>query len=135
MDKLVIEGGVPLAGEISVSGAKNAALPILAAALLTEQPLVLTHVPRLQDVATMVRLLEQMGVAISMDGKHGVELTAARISSPVAPYELVKTMRASVLVLGPLAARCGEARVSLPGDAPSACGRSTSTSRACRRWA
>ncbi|HKA44651.1 MAG TPA: UDP-N-acetylglucosamine 1-carboxyvinyltransferase [Burkholderiales bacterium] len=115
MDKLVIEGGVPLAGEVEISGAKNAALPILTAALLTDEPLIVTNVPRLRDVTTMLNLLAQMGVAISMDEKLGVELTAARISSPVAPYELVKTMRASVLALGPLAARCGEARVSMPG--------------------
>ena len=115
MDKLLIEGGVPLAGEVGVSGAKNAALPILAASLLTAEPLAVTNVPHLRDVTTMLNLLAQMGVAISMDEKLGVELTAARLSSPVAPYDLVKTMRASVLVLGPLAARCGEARVSLPG--------------------
>ena len=115
MDKLIIEGGVPLAGEVRVSGAKNAALPILAAALLTEEPLTVTNVPRLRDVTTMLDLLAQMGVVISPDQKLGVELAATRISSPVAPYELVKTMRASVLALGPLAARCGEARVSLPG--------------------
>jgi UDP-N-acetylglucosamine 1-carboxyvinyltransferase len=115
VDRLVIEGGVPLAGEAEISGAKNAALPILAASLLTEEPLTVTNVPHLRDVTTMLNLLAQMGVAISMDEQLGVELTAARIASPVAPYELVKTMRASVLALGPLAARCGEARVSLPG--------------------
>ena len=115
MDKLLIEGGAPLSGEISVSGAKNAALPILTAALLTEEPLVVANVPQLRDVSTMLSLLAQMGVAVSMDEKLGVELTAKRIVEPVAPYELVKTMRASVLVLGPLTARCGEARVSLPG--------------------
>src|SRR6185295_19462984 len=115
MDKLLIEGGVPLAGEVAVSGAKNAALPILAAALLTAEPLTVTNVPHLRDVTTMLNLLAQMGVTVSMDEKLGVELTAARIGTPVAPYEMVKTMRASVLVLGPLAARCGEARVSLPG--------------------
>ena len=115
MDRLLIEGGVPLAGEIGVSGAKNAALPILAAALLTEDPLTVTNVPHLKDVTTMLNLLAQMGVAVALDERLGVELTAARISSPVAPYDLVKTMRASVLALGPLAARCGEARVSLPG--------------------
>src|SRR6185295_173018 len=115
MDKLLIEGGVPLTGEVGVSGAKNAALPILTAALLTAEPLTVTNVPHLRDVTTMLTLLAQMGVAITMDEKLGVELTAARISSPVAPYDLVKTMRASVLALGLLAARCGEARVSLPG--------------------
>jgi UDP-N-acetylglucosamine 1-carboxyvinyltransferase len=115
MERLLMEGGVPLAGEAVVSGAKNAALPILAASLLTEEPLTVTNVPHLRDVTTMLNLLAQMGVAISMDETLGVELTAQRITSPIAPYELVKTMRASVLVLGPLAARCGEARVSLPG--------------------
>ncbi len=115
MDKLFIEGGAPLSGDVNVSGAKNAALPILTAALLTEDPLTVANVPHLHDVTTMLNLLAQMGVAVSMDEKLGVELTAKRIVEPVAPYELVKTMRASVLVLGPLTARCGEARVSLPG--------------------
>jgi UDP-N-acetylglucosamine 1-carboxyvinyltransferase len=115
MDKLVIEGGVQLAGEVAVSGAKNATLPILTAALLTADPLTVSNVPHLRDVTTMLNLLAQMGVAVSMDERLGVELTAARIAEPMAPYELVKTMRASVLVLGPLTARCGEARVSLPG--------------------
>jgi UDP-N-acetylglucosamine 1-carboxyvinyltransferase len=115
MDKLQIEGGAPLSGEVDISGAKNAALPILTAALLTDEPLTVTNVPHLHDVTTMLTLLAQMGVAVSMDEKLGVELTARRIGDPTAPYELVKTMRASVLVLGPLTARCGEARVSLPG--------------------
>ncbi|HSC94861.1 MAG TPA: UDP-N-acetylglucosamine 1-carboxyvinyltransferase [Burkholderiales bacterium] len=115
MDRLVIEGGVPLAGEIAVSGAKNATLPILTAALLTTEPLTVSNVPHLRDVTTTLNLLAQMGIRVSMDEKLGVELTAAGITEPVAPYELVKTMRASVLVLGPLTARCGEARVSLPG--------------------
>ncbi len=115
MDKLVIEGGVPLAGEIAVSGAKNATLPILTAALLTTEPLTVSNVPHLRDVTTMLNLLAQMGVRVSIDERLGVELSSARIAEPVAPYELVKTMRASVLVLGPLTARYGEARVSLPG--------------------
>ena len=115
MDRLVIEGGVPLAGDIAVSGAKNATLPILTAALLTTEPLTVSNVPHLRDVTTTLNLLAQMGIGVSMDEKLGVELTAARIREPVASYELVKTMRASVLVLGPLTARCGEARVSLPG--------------------
>jgi UDP-N-acetylglucosamine 1-carboxyvinyltransferase len=115
MDKLVIEGGAPLSGEVNVSGAKNAALPILTAALLTEEPLTVANVPHLHDVTTMLGLLAQMGVAVSVDEKLGVELTAKHIADPTAPYELVKTMRASVLVLGPLTARCGETRVSLPG--------------------
>ncbi len=115
MDKLVIEGGVPLSGSVAVSGAKNAALPILTAALLTDEPLTIDNVPHLRDVSTMLNLLMQMGVATSLDEKGSVELRAANITDPVAPYELVKTMRASVLVLGPLVARLGEARVSLPG--------------------
>ena len=115
MDKLVIEGGVPLHGEVAISGAKNAALPILCASLLTRDPVTIENVPHLRDVTTMLNLLGQMGVAISVDEKLGVELNAANIDKPGAPYELVKTMRASVLTLGPLVARCGEARVSLPG--------------------
>ena len=115
MDKLLIQGGVPLAGEIRVSGAKYAALPLMCAALLTEDELTLSNVPHLRDVSTMVRLLSQMGVEVSLDDRLGLSLRAARLSNPTAPYELVKTMRASILVLGPLVARCGEARVSLPG--------------------
>ena len=115
MDKLVIEGGVPLSGDVAISGAKNAALPILTAALLTDEALTVDNVPHLRDVSTMLNLLMQMGVSTSLDEKGSVELRAAKITEPVAPYELVKTMRASVLVLGPLVARLGEARVSLPG--------------------
>jgi UDP-N-acetylglucosamine 1-carboxyvinyltransferase len=115
MDKLLIEGGRPLVGEVRVSGAKNAALPILCAALLAPEPLVLTNVPRLNDVRTMQTLLAQMGVAQDAGTPGTVALDAARIDWPLAPYELVKTMRASILALGPLVARCGEARVSLPG--------------------
>src|SRR5215470_14421982 len=114
MDQLVIEGGVQLRGEVRISGAKNAALPILCASLLTAEPLVLGNVPRLNDVSTMRALLAQMGVAAEQsDGE--LTLSAANIEWPLAPYELVKTMRASILALGPLLARCGEARVSLPG--------------------
>ena len=115
MDKLIIEGGVPLAGEVRISGAKNAALPILCASILSGQPLRIANVPHLHDVTTMLKLLAQMGIAVSVDDKLGIELNAAALNNPVAPYDLVKTMRASVLVLGPLIARCGEARVSLPG--------------------
>jgi UDP-N-acetylglucosamine 1-carboxyvinyltransferase len=115
VDRLVIEGGHRLAGEIRVSGAKNAALPLLCSALLTSEPMVLTNVPRLNDVRTMQTLLGQMGVAIDAGSAGTVALDASRIDWPLAPYELVKTMRASVLALGPLVARCGEARVSLPG--------------------
>jgi UDP-N-acetylglucosamine 1-carboxyvinyltransferase len=114
MDKLAITGGVPLQGEVRVSGAKNAALPILCAALLTSEPLVLKNVPKLNDVRTMRSLLAQMGVHAEGDGT-AVTLSAADIDWPLAPYEMVKTMRASILALGPLLARCGEARVSLPG--------------------
>jgi UDP-N-acetylglucosamine 1-carboxyvinyltransferase len=115
MEKLLIRGGVPLEGEIAVSGAKNAALPIMCAALLTRESLRLEHVPKLMDVRTMTQLLERMGVAVRTPGPGALELTAQAIADPRAPYELVRTMRASVLVLGPLLARCGEARVALPG--------------------
>ena len=115
MDKLVIEGGTPLEGEVRVSGAKNAALPILCAALLCREPVTLRNVPRLNDVRTMQSLLSQMGVAIDATTPGAVTLDAATIDWPLAPYELVKTMRASILALGPLVARAGEARVSLPG--------------------
>ncbi len=115
MEKLAIEGGVALNGEVAISGAKNAALPILCAGLLTAEPLIVSNVPHLRDVTTMLSLLGQMGMKISVDEKLGIELCAADIHTPEAPYEMVKTMRASVLVLGPLTARFGEARVSLPG--------------------
>ncbi len=115
MDKLAIEGGHRLEGEVRASGAKNAALPILCAALLTEEALTLTNVPVLNDVRTMETLLAQMGVSLDMRTPGTVTLEAGRIGWPLAPYELVKTMRASILALGPLVARCGEARVSLPG--------------------
>ena len=115
MDKLVIQGGASLTGEVRVSGAKNAALPILCASLLTREPLTLTNVPRLNDVRTMQALLAQMGVKVHPAEHDGVTLDAASVDWPLAPYELVKTMRASILALGPLVARAGEARVSLPG--------------------
>src|SRR5437868_12413294 len=114
MDKLVVEGGKALRGEVRVSGAKNAALPILCAALLTEEPLTVANLPQLNDVRTMRALLSQMGVK-SQSADGAIVLDARHIDWPIAPYELVKTMRASVLTLGPLLARCGEARVSLPG--------------------
>jgi UDP-N-acetylglucosamine 1-carboxyvinyltransferase len=114
VDKLKITGGRPLEGEVRVSGAKNAALPIMCAALLSAKPLALTNVPRLRDVSTMARLLAQMGVGVER-AENRTLLHAKAISDPTAAYELVKTMRASVLVLGPLLARCGEAKVSLPG--------------------
>jgi len=115
VDKLVIQGGIPLSGEVRVSGAKNAALPILCASILTPAILRVQNLPHLRDVTTMLTLLGQMGVEVSLDEKLGVSMTAAQIDDRVAPYELVKTMRASILVLGPLIARFGEARVSLPG--------------------
>jgi UDP-N-acetylglucosamine 1-carboxyvinyltransferase len=115
MEKLLIRGGVPLEGEIAISGAKNAALPIMCAALLTPEPLRLSNVPRLMDVRTMTGLLERMGVRARTAEPGVLELSAEHISDPRAPYELVRTMRASVLVLGPLLARCGQARVALPG--------------------
>ena len=114
MDKLVIEGGAALHGEVRVSGAKNAALPILCASLLTADPLTLTNLPRLNDVRTMQSLLTQMGVRMET-GERGTTLDAHTIDWPLAPYELVKTMRASILVLGPLLGRFGTADVSLPG--------------------
>jgi UDP-N-acetylglucosamine 1-carboxyvinyltransferase len=114
MDKLLIEGGARLTGEVAISGAKNAALPILCSALLTTEPVTFTNVPRLNDIGTLLRLLEQMGVKVSRDGDT-VTLDASGVDNPVASYEMVKTMRASILVLGPLVARFGEARVSLPG--------------------
>ena len=114
MDKLRISGGGPLEGEVTVSGAKNAALPIMCAALLTSKRLALSNVPRLMDVSTMARLLAQMGVEVDRSSTS-IQLNAEKIANPSAPYDLVKTMRASVLVLGPLLARCGHAKVSLPG--------------------
>ena len=114
MDRLLIEGGARLEGAVRVSGAKNAALPILCAGLLTSEPLRLANAPRLNDVRTMQTLLGQMGVKAERDDGL-LTVTAKRVDWPLAPYELVKTMRASILALGPLLARCGEARVSLPG--------------------
>jgi UDP-N-acetylglucosamine 1-carboxyvinyltransferase len=114
LDKLAIDGGVALDGEVRVSGAKNAALPIMCAALLTPEPLTLSNVPALNDVRTMRALLAQMGVTAE-GGAGALTMSAARVDWPLAPYEMVKTMRASILALGPLMARCGEARVSLPG--------------------
>jgi UDP-N-acetylglucosamine 1-carboxyvinyltransferase len=114
MDKLLIQGGKRLSGEIAIAGAKNAALPILCAGLLTSDAVQLSNVPRLQDVATMLKLLRQMGLRVEQDGEN-VTLNGNAIDKLEAPYELVKTMRASILVLGPLLARFGEAKVSLPG--------------------
>ena len=122
MDKIVIRGGLPLSGTIPIGGAKNAALPLMAASLLTDETLVLGNLPDLADITTMANLLVQHGVAVSPGGAPDdaavarvLELSARQITSTTAPYDLVRKMRASVLVLGPLVARCGEARVSLPG--------------------
>src|SRR3954466_6610391 len=115
MDKLLIRGGRRLHGEVRISGAKNAALPELCAALLTADPVTLENVPQLQDVSTMLKLLRNMGVQATRRDDGSVHIDASSLTSPEAPYELVKTMRASVLALGPLLARFGEATVSLPG--------------------
>jgi len=115
MDKFLIEGNGPLAGEVRASGAKNAALPILCASLLIDDALQLDNIPQLHDIATTKRLLAQMGVAVATDSAGSVTVNASGITTCTAPYELVKTMRASILVLGPLLARRGEAQVSLPG--------------------
>ncbi len=115
MDKLIIRGGHSLNGEIEISGAKNAALPELCAALLTDQEVVLRNVPKLQDVSTMLKLIRNMGVTCAHEDDGTVRLNAGALNKPEAPYEMVKTMRASVLALGPLLARFGHAKVSLPG--------------------
>lgn len=133
MEKLRIIGGNRLSGSVRISGAKNAVLPILAASLLTADELVLHNVPHLADVKTMLSLLEGMGVTCHQDGET-VRLCAANVTSTVAPYELVKTMRASILVLCPLATRFGSARVSLPGGCTIGAVRSISTFRRSSRW-
>jgi UDP-N-acetylglucosamine 1-carboxyvinyltransferase len=115
VDKLLIAGGTALRGEVAMSGAKNAALPILCASLLSADALHFSNVPQLNDVSTMLRLIAQMGVSVVKDGEGRLTLDSRALDKPLAPYELVKTMRASILVLGPLLARCGEAKVSLPG--------------------
>jgi UDP-N-acetylglucosamine 1-carboxyvinyltransferase len=115
MEKLIIQGGTPLDGEIRISGAKNSALPILAATLLCDEPVKITNLPHLHDITTMIELLGSMGVDVVVDAKLGIEANAGTICSYTAPYELVKTMRASILVLGPLLSHYGEAHVSFPG--------------------
>ncbi|MGZ5057595.1 MAG: UDP-N-acetylglucosamine 1-carboxyvinyltransferase [Methylobacter sp.] len=115
MDKLIITGGARLSGELRISGAKNAALPILAATLLSEAPVTVGNIPHLHDITTTMELLGRMGVHLTVDEKMNIEVDSSTINSFVAPYELVRTMRASILVLGPLLARFGEAHVSLPG--------------------
>ncbi|MGI9289383.1 MAG: UDP-N-acetylglucosamine 1-carboxyvinyltransferase, partial [Pseudomonadales bacterium] len=115
MDKLLIGGGARLQGEICVSGAKNSALPILAATLLASQPVRVSNLPHLHDITTMIELLGCLGAELTVDEKLGIEVDASKVNQFTAPYELVKTMRASILVLGPILARFGEARVSFPG--------------------
>lgn len=115
MDKLIITGGTQLSGELRISGAKNAALPILAATLLSEKPVTVGNIPHLHDITTTMELLGRMGVHLLVDEKMNIEVDSSSITSYEAPYELVRTMRASILVLGPLLARFGEAHVSLPG--------------------
>lgn len=115
MDKLSITGGTRLSGNVNISGAKNAALPILAGTLLATEPVAVSNVPHLKDVTTMLSLLQIMGAEVTVDDQLGVQIDARNVNNLEAPYELVKTMRASILVLGPLVARFGEANVSLPG--------------------
>ncbi len=115
MDKLIIHGGATLEGEVSISGAKNSALPILSATLLTDQPVTISNVPHLHDITTTIELLGRMGSRITVNERMHIEIDNAQINNFFAPYELVKTMRASILVLGPLLARYGKADVSLPG--------------------
>src|SRR5271167_2716803 len=118
MDKLVIRGGNPLLGTVRISGAKNAALPCMAAALLTEEPVILENIPQVRDIETTRKLLAAMGAEVELGygrAQHRTTICAKTLAAPEASYELVKTMRASTLVLGPLVARCGTARVSLPG--------------------
>jgi len=115
VDKLLIEGGTSLSGQVHISGAKNAALPILAGTLLATEPVTISNVPHLKDVTTTISLLQMMGAQVTVDDRLNVEVDASDVVHRTAPYELVKTMRASILVLGPLVARFGEADVSLPG--------------------
>lgn len=115
MNKLIINGGVPLSGEVRISGSKNAVLPILAGTLLADSPVIVRNIPHLHDVTTTMELLGRMGVSITIGEKMSIEIDPRTLENTFAPYELVKTMRASILVLGPLLARYGEAEVSLPG--------------------
>ena len=138
MDKFVIRGGNPLLGTIRVSGAKNAALPAMAAALLTEEPVILENIPQVRDIETTRKLLAAMGAEVELGygrAQHRTTICARNLTSPEASYELVKQMRASSLVLGPLVARCGRARVSFPADAPLERGQSICTSKDWNAWA
>src|SRR5574340_32247 len=114
MDRFRIQGGRPLQGDVAISGAKNSALPALAACLLTAEPVTLDRIPPVRDIRTMMRLLEHIGARVDVDGSL-LTVRAEKLDRPEAPYDLVKTMRASSLVLGPLLARLGRARVSMPG--------------------
>ncbi len=140
MEKLVITGGTALHGTIPISGAKNAALPLMCTCLLTDEPVTLENLPRLADITTLTDLLNHLGVTVTIEGGRGGMMTgrsltfdAHTIHDTVAPYDIVRKMRASILVLGPLVARAGEATVSLPGAAPSARAPLTCTSRPLRR--
>ena len=128
MARIQITGGVALDGQVWASGAKNAVLPILAGSLLADGPSEIGNVPHLNDVTTTIELLAQMGAEISLNERGGIRIDPSRVNRYYAPYELVKTMRASILVLGPLLARYGEADVSLPG------GCAIGIFTACRRW-
>ena len=134
MQKIVVEGGVPLHGEVRISGAKNAVLPILCATLLVDGRVDIGNVPNLHDVKTTLRLLAELGVGISMDDDFSLHIDPLSVRSHVAPYELVKTMRASVLVLGPLLARHGAAEVSLPGGCAIGSRPVDLHLKACARW-
>jgi UDP-N-acetylglucosamine 1-carboxyvinyltransferase len=135
MDRLQIQGGTPLQGEVRISGAKNATLPILAGALLADGPVVVGNVPHLKDVTTTVELLGGMGATVTVDERMRIEVDATTVRDCFAPYELVKTMRASILVLGPLVARHGKADVSLPGGCGARRTRSSRIeSRAAPTW-
>ncbi len=135
MDKLQITGGVPLSGEVRISGAKNATLPILAAALLASEPVTICNVPHLKDVTTTIELLGRMGVSVTIAEGLRIEVDASTLKECFAPYDLVKTMRASILVLGPLVAVSDAPTCRSPGAVPSARGPSTSMSPDCRQWA
>ena len=115
MKKLKIQGGHTLSGEISISGSKNAALSVIAASIMTKEKVVLENIPHLEDITTMIRLIAGMGVSVTLADNSKLILDSSKIRNYLAPYDLVKTMRASILVLGPLVARFGEATVSLPG--------------------
>lgn len=139
MAKIVVTGGKPLHGEVNISGAKNAVLPILCATLLADAPVEITNVPHLHDVVTTVKLLGELGAKVTIDQGtlsrgSAIVVDPRPVNQHVAPYELVRTMRASILVLGPLLARFGAAEVSLPGGCAIGSRPVDSTSRACRRW-